>query len=59
MSELTTCNYCTWKSRKKLAKERKEKARLIPSKDIPGWYAMEINGKEVGWLKAITDYCVC
>lgn len=65
MSKLTTCNYCTWKYRKRRAKECGEQIRLGPSKKIPGWTAMiktdKKTGKEkeIGWFIAITDSCVC
>ena len=63
MSELTPCNYCSFRSsaRVVLAKAEGKTVRLIESKDeeMSGWKALEIDGEEVAWYMEMTDYCVC
>ena len=59
MSELTPCNYCTYKGIKERCKKEGKKVKLVSSKEIPGWRAVKIEGKEVAWFMEITNHCVC
>jgi len=59
MSELTQCNYCSWKEAKKRAKKEGYKIKLKPSKEMPGWLAKVKDGEEIGWYMEMSDHCVC
>jgi hypothetical protein len=55
MSELTRCNYCTFKAIKKRKKE-KDKMKIV-SED--GGTSIYINDKFVVWFMSLPDHCCC
>jgi len=59
MSELTTCNYCSFREIKARCKKEKKKCKLVSSKDLAGFTAAEVDDIEVAWFKEMTDHCVC
>ena len=59
MSELTICNYCSYKAMKARAKKAGRKIRLVASKEMSGWMAVKEDGKEIAWYMEMTDKCAC
>lgn len=57
MSELTRCNYCSFKILKD--RNKKETVKLVNSKRMKGWKAAEVNKKEVAWFKEVGNHCEC
>ena len=56
MSELTTCNYDSFGS-KKLSAEKEGKS--IEVKDEDGGKAVYLDGKWVSWYMELTESCCC
>lgn len=63
MSELTPCNFCTYRDLRREAKKKREKLRLVPD---DGWQRVQRapigsdDWKDGGHLfKAIGNHCEC
>jgi len=59
MSENTLCNFCTYQMAKRHYEGLGKKVELKPSKEMPGWVALLIDGKEVTWFMEMPDRCMC
>ena len=58
MSELTSCNYCTFESMKRHAKEKKEKLVKKPNIKESGVDIL-VDGEFRCWFMELTSYCCC
>jgi len=61
MSESTPCNFCYFQRTKRQLEKRGHKVKLVDSKEMPGWKAIEIDGKEHEgtYYKEVSTHCVC
>jgi len=59
VSELTTCNYCNLKDMKSRYKKMNKEITVAPSKEMSGWLAAIVDGKETAWFMEVGDRCSC
>jgi len=58
MSELTSCNYCTFKDMRRRAKEDKKKITTKHNKEHGG-IDVFVNGEKRCWFMELTPFCCC
>lgn len=57
MSDMTQCNYCSFRSIK--SRHRDEKITRKQSDKELGGIDVFVDGKFVAWFMELTDHCVC
>jgi len=55
VSELTKCNYCSFKA----MKETYTKSKITTKKNKTGGLDVYKDGEWIAWFMQLTDHCVC